>query len=500
MSKNTNNIFYTTEREIYYNSLKRKPSNFNIDKNINLEVLNDFQLFVSTYFKHYTKSLKGEEIKLSKYHLELINELNNDKVEILAEFSRGFAKSTVFSLFAPIYFMLKGDIHMCLLISSTKDAAVKQLINLQSEFENNLKLINDFGPFVNKGTWAKGNFIIEKYDCQFACAGKGQSIRGLKHKSYRLDFCICDDIDDDVSCRNKEIIKYQFDWLLQNAFSALELNKYKFLVVGNKFSDNSIIDKVSKIDGIKHIRVNALDVNNKSNWEERYSTNDLLRIKDKIGNTRFQREYQNTPIIEGSIFKEETIVFKPIEEYNKYEYIISYLDPSYKAQSDFKSVVTLGYINNEYHILDIFLKQCSMQVVIEYLYELNDKLLNCAYSMYYEANFSQDLHQLEFDRIANIKGFSLPIRQDKTPKENKIARIESMNVIFETGRIYINCLIIYSLDFKEFKEQLITFPFNKHDDGPDSLQSAYVFLNQKVRQSKFDPMIGSRESLQYNHY
>jgi len=499
--------YYTLDRENYYQSMLLKHSKINnnilLDENSKDRInksLSDFQYFVNTYFTHFITNEDGNLIPLAKHHLELVEELKSKKIEILAEFFRGAGKTVVFSLFLPIWFMLRKEIHLVLLVSSTEKSAIKMLINIQAELETNQKLIDDFGIFKSDGSWSKGEFTVNNFECKFTATGKGQSVRGLRYKSYRPDYVVIDDIDTDKDCRNKEIIKYQFDWLMQSVVSSMELTKYKLLFVGNRFAPISILDLYSKVEGIKHIKVNAINENGESNWEERYSTNDLLNIKSKIGEVNWLREYMNTPVIIGSVFKEEWLNFKPINNYKDYEYIVTYIDPSYKKGADYKSAITLGYINNEYHIIDIFLKQCTMRDVIEYLYELNDKLLNSAYNMYIEANFNQDIHQLEFDKIAIEKGFALPIRQDKDKKENKIARIESMSVIFENGKIFINNLIMYSLDYKEFYNQIITFPTNKHDDGPDALQSAYVKLNLSIRKSRFEPMTGSRESLQYNHY
>jgi len=401
--------------------------------------------------------------------------------------------TTVFSLFAAVYFMLRKDINLALLVSSTKDAAVKQLINIQVEFETNEKLIKDFGPFVKDGSWSKGEFVVDNYDCKFTCAGKGQSIRGLRYKSHRPDFIIVDDIDTDKDSRNKELVSQHYDWLMQSVLGAMEITKYKFLFVGNRFSHNMVLNEFAKVDGIKHIKVNALDENGNSNWKERYSTEDLQRIESKIGTIRFQREYMNFPITVGSIFKEEWIQFKECLPFSKYEYIVAYLDPSFKKDGDFKSIVTLGFTKGEYHILDIYVRRQTMNNVIEYLYNLNDKLLKAPYSMYYEANFAQDLHQKEFDEIALKKGFRLPIIQDKEKKDNKEARIESMSVVFENRNIFFSHLLKGTLDFEETKNELLSFPTLINDDAIDSLQSSYVKLNLAIRKMKFIPEQGERD-------
>jgi predicted phage terminase large subunit-like protein len=206
----------------------------------------------------------------------------------------------------------------------------------------------------------------------------------------------------------------------------------------------------------------------------------------------------NTPINIGSIFKDEWFQFKQPLSYDKYEYIVVYLDPSFKKEADYKAVLTLGFVNKEYHILDIYLRRQTMNNVIEYLYNLNDKLLKAPYSMYYEANFAQDLHQREFNEIADKKGYKLPIIQDKDRKDNKQARIESMSVVFENRDIFISNLLEYSNDYKEFKNQMLSFPSKGvNDDGSDALQSAYVKLNLFIRKMRNDIMYGTDDRLMH---
>jgi len=505
--KHKQDIYYTQERENYYQSIiearvvsKRKKDNQQVIDDRKEKALKDFQYFVSTYFRHYIINKKGIEIKLAPFHTELVQKIfDNDQIEILAELPRGHAKSTVFGIFLPIWLIINKKIHNMVSVGPTADAASIQLIHLQTEFETNDLLIDDFGPFRKQGNWSKGNFIIPKYDVKCSAIGKGQSPRGFRYKNYRIDFCVVDDIDTDKECRNPKIIKEQWDWVLQSLFNALEITEYRFIWVGNRYAHNMLLDKMSKMEDIEHVVIKAIE-NEKPVWENRFTLKDLDRVRKKIGKINFLREYMNTPISVGSVFKEEEIIFNETLPFIQYDYIITYVDPSWKPTGDYKSCITLGFKDRKYHVIDVFLKKTTIKKVIEYLYELNDILVGSAFRMYFEANFNQDLHKLEFDKEEIIYGYSLPITYDKSKKPNKFARIESMSVIFENNEITFNNKIKNSPDMNELQIQLLGFmPGSKlHDDGPDALQSAKVKLDSHVRKTKFKPMTGQRERT--NHY
>ena len=491
----TKQQYKTSELDAFYNSLIQAKKNKvnkidNTDKKKRIKkALSDFQYFVNTYFKHFVTDNNNNIIPLADFHLDLIDKLKNkSKVEIAAEFPRGHGKSVVFSLFVPIWLALRGDVHLVLLISATQSMASKQLINIQVEFEANELLINDFttNRFKSQGSWTKNAFVINEYDVKFTSAGKGSTIRGLRYNKYRPDLIIIDDIDDDKSTRNPRLIDEQTDWVLGSVLPAMEITNYKLIAVSNRYAHNMVFVNLSEIEGIDHIKINAINEFGEPVWKERFSLDDLNNIKRKIGSINFLREYMNTPVSLSAIFKDEWILIKADEiNLQSYDTIVTYVDPSYKNDGDFKAVVTIGYINKKYHVLDILLKQTSMKNVIEHLYTLQDIYSSCNYNTYMEANFAQGfLHQPEFDKIYDSKGYPLAIIFDTNKKDNKIARIESMSSYFERNLISFSSRITETADFKI---QLLGFSGTSrlHDDGPDAMQSAITKINGLIRHSKY---------------
>jgi len=479
--------YYTKERENFYESIITT-----LDDSIIYTDLS-FKDFVEKYFKHYTKDEFNKQISLAKFHLDIVDKVEKStQIELAVQMARNHAKTTVFSLFLPIYLMLKNETHFVLLIGATKDLAVKQLINIQAEFETNMALIADFGTFVSKGSWSKGNFILSKYDTAFFCVGKGQSTRGLRYKSYRPDLIIVDDIDTDKDVLSIKSIQKQTDWVYQSVFPSMSLKKYRFLILGNRFAPNMVLTNIiENTDGIEVLKVNAIDENGQPSWKERFELKDIIRIKDKLGNIRFQREFMNNPILNGAVFKADWIQWFTHTN-QKYEFVLTYIDPSFKKDGDFKAAITIGIKNNNYYVLDIYETKTNMDHLFSYLYNIYKKWGD-VHQFYIEANFAQDLHRHTFNKIANSKGFNIPLVWDKSKKDNKEARIESMSIYFEQGLIFINNSIKNSLHFKQFYYEYMSFPTSKNDDGIDAMESCINTINKKIKKQS-EMLIGYRYS------
>ncbi len=54
--------------------------------------------------------------------------------------------------------------------------------------------------------------------------GRGQRLRGLKHKQHRPDLIILDDLENDVNVRNPEIVGQILDWVKSAVYPSLDAN------------------------------------------------------------------------------------------------------------------------------------------------------------------------------------------------------------------------------------------------------------------------------------
>lgn len=271
----------------------------------------------------------------------------------------------------------------------------------------------------------------------------------------------------------------------------------RFVVANNNFHQNTLINQLKREFAIinekakkygfekRHFVVSVPAVKDldtfEPNWAEKTSANYWREKFHSTPYRSFMREYMHTHIVEGAIFKNEQIQYKPRLPYKSYEALVFYGDLSYRDTGDYKAMILVGKTGREFHILDCLVRQTSRHNVALWLYEKvkTDNLLNYNIKYYIEGLFAQDDFVNDFDQVGDQMGFYVPVQADKESKGNKFDRIESMAGYFERGNIFFNEKLQGSSDYNELINQLLAFQKGSgaHDDAPDALQSAIAKLN-----------------------
>ena len=337
------------------------------------------------------------------------------------------------------------------------------------------------------GSWEDGWFVT-KNDCAFYALGRGQSPRGLRHRQYRPDYIVMDDVDDDELCRNPDRVNKMYDWAKEALLMSSDMGRCRFIVVGNKIGKNSLVSSFEQNPDFRVMKVCALNKKGDPEWKEKYSKADIEGMIKTLGFRSAQKELFHNPITEGSVFKNDWIRYKESLPLSKYEYIVSYCDPSFKNSpiSDFKAVLTVGKTGQEFHILNTFVRKCSVSELVRYWYDYHESLRGRSIVDYFmETNFIQDLILEEFIREGRQRGYQLPLRRDGRKKPDKFARIEALSPFFENGFVFISRDIKDTEDTRLFIDQLLSFEKGSqaHDDAPDALEGSVYILNQRTKRA-----------------
>lgn len=456
----------------------------------------DYNFFVQEYFPHIARS------KNAKFHTYAANlVLKNGFIRALFKWFRGCAKSTHFTVFIPMWLKIQEprEINVMVLVSKSQDAAIGLLSDLQAELQYNERYIADFGQQVKSGDWTEGKFRTVD-GCMFVALGRGQSPRGLKDRSKRPDYIVIDDIDDDEIIHNSKRIGKIFDWCLTALFGTMEGGRGRMVMVGNKIGKDSVLSRFESIDDVKVTTVNILDKDGKSTWAENYSLQEIEDMRSFMGERRFQKEYMNNPINEGTVFLDKNIRYGRMLDFRKYKYLVCYTDPSFKDSStaDYKATVLVGKSpNGEYHLLKAYAAQTSASMMVQWHYDINDYVAGRVPIQYYmEANFLQDLILDEFRRVGDELAFHIPIRGDQRKKPDKFSRIEALQPLFERGLVVFNEREKESAGMKVLVEQLLMFERGSriNDDAPDALEGAIFLLNKRTQTSTATYAFGQRTS------
>ena len=466
----------------------------------------DYAYFVETYFPHLCTDPETKQItKCGKFQLSAAGWLKtHPHTRAVFEWARGHAKSTHISLMIPIWLMIqeRRTIHVMVLVSKSEDSADRLLSDLQCELEFNALLKSDFNIKIDEGSWSTGEFKTAD-GMYFMALGRGQSPRGIKNRGQRPDYIVIDDIDDDEMVRNQARVSQAFDWCLSALLGAMDMGRGRFVLVGNRIGKDSILSRFAQRPETHHTVVNAIDASGQPSWTEKYSREEIVKLRTYMGERRFQKEYMNNPVNEGAVFLRKHIRYGKMLPLKEYRSLVCYTDPSFKAstQNDYKATMLLGKTKEGvYHLLKAYADQTAVSTMMAWHYEIDNYIDGRVPVLFYmESNFIQDLMLDEFQKVGEAMGHQIPIRGDARKKPDKFARIEAMQPLFERGLIIFNEKEKDSPGMMQLVEQLLMFEKGSkvHDDAPDALEGAVYLLNRRSMASSGTYRVGKRPSRKY---
>ena len=108
---------------------------------------------------------------------------------------RGHAKTTTFTFKDSLHASLYGYKHYIILLSDSSEQAEGFLAGIKDEIEENGAIREDFGN--QKGKVWKSSVILFDNGTKIEAIGSGKKVRGRKHKQWRPDLMLCDDLEND---------------------------------------------------------------------------------------------------------------------------------------------------------------------------------------------------------------------------------------------------------------------------------------------------------------
>ncbi len=451
----------------------------------------DYTYFFETYFKHYATD------KCGWFHKKAAKMVIKDaRLKAVMEWARGLGKSVHWTVGIPIWLWINEQTKFMLLISANADSAKTLLSDVQAEFEANPLLKHDFNPEMQHGSWAEGDFRL-KDGTRFTARGRGQKLRGLRYRNQRPDLVVIDDADDDELSQNPARVKKVINWIYKAVMGIGDKGNFRVIIVNNRISNNSILAHFANHKKWKHLKVNAIDKNGEPNWNEKYTKEYYQLQEEETDYYSFQTEFMNNPIVAGEIFKSEDIRWENIDwrTIKNLDRIIGYWDPAYTANknSDFNSIVIVGFKGNMIYVIDTFTQQCTPEQAYSQMYEFQKEFdkHNRTIEWWVERQLINQIIDDAINEVAKVKGYYVNIMRDDQTKGNKFSRIINMSFYFQRSFIIFNKLVENKPDMKKGLAMLLAFEigYKGHDDFPDGLEGAISKAKQFSNNNKL-PVIG----------
>lgn len=488
----------------------------------------DMEFFGRAYFPHYFSRpspefhreldaiwqqgvLKGR-YPLTPADTKAISRLPGVRRAVAAP--RGHAKSTNLTFKGTMHSTLYGYKHYPIIISDSSEQAEGFLDNIRVEFEENTAILEDFGSLT--GSVWRSNVLVTKTNIKIEAIGSGKKIRGRKHRNWRPDLIILDDVENDENVRTPEQRKKLKDWfdkavsksgddytdivyigtllhydsLLAKTLTnpAYRSIKYKAVIQFSQaddlwqqwesiFTDLSNDDRESEALAFFQAHKEAMLEGTQVLWEEKLSYYDLMVMRVSEGEASFNSEEQNEPINpDDCLFMEEWFDYYNEAEVNfgdpAFDFF-GFIDPSLgkTKRSDFSAIVTLakhkgsGYM----YVVDADIERRHPDRIIADVLA-KERWLRASFGHGYrklgaETNQFQWFLKEELAKASAKAGLYLPIEEVQQTSD-KVMRIQTLQPDVK------NKYIKFNRRHKRLLEQLTQFPMGAHDDGPDALEGA----------------------------
>ncbi|MCB9245966.1 MAG: hypothetical protein H6606_06000 [Flavobacteriales bacterium] len=424
----------------------------------------------------------------AQFHISsYVSLARNRQIKQFRRWFRGAAKSVHTNVGNPMALKQIGELKFMTVVGANELRAKLLLSDLQAQFENNARYINDFGKQVSYGDWADGMFQTTD-NCYFIALGIDQPFRGLRRFAERVDLAIIDDCEDREVALNSSRVQKRGEKVLGDLGEAFGKDRQRMVIANNYITKTGLLayllDKIGNLPTTQDSLVNFVGPDGKPTWPERYTQADVDKKRANTNYFFWERELMNNPIEEGKLFKSEWIHFVPSGFIRKWDGLLMYWDLSYKKEGDFKAAALLGFKNGRIHVLKAFCRKCDIAEAVSWHFDTVQQLSRKGKMpiCFYDATAAQEeVFRPIFQAEALRRNFfEIPI-PDRTARIDKHLRIEAtlMNVFFNRKLVFDKSLE-KTPDMDAALNQILSFEKSTkiHDDFPDVLEAG-VRLGQE---------------------
>ena len=442
---------------------------------------------------------------------------------------RGHAKTTNFTFKDTLHAVLYQYKHYPILLSDSSEQAEGFLDDIKTELEDNPHILEDFGILKGDKVW-RSSVILTKTGIKLEAIGSGKKIRGRRHRNWRPDLLVLDDIENDENVNTPEQRKKLKSWF-DKAVSKAGDTYTDIMYIGTILHYDSLLSRVlvnptyrtKKYRAVlsfatntalweewERIYTNLFDEDHEANawtffqanekemlegtqvlWEEKNPYYKLMQKRLSEGEASFNSELQNDPIDpENADFSEEWLDYYEPElmDFSKPNFLlVGANDPSLgkNKKADTSTIIDLALdLNTGYmYVLGASVEKRKPDVIIDDVIETHRRYKRDLKKGYYKFGVETVQFQYFFKDVMAAKaleaGEYIPIEEIQSIA-NKELRIRSLQPFVK------NKWIKFNRNHKELIKQLTEFPMGANDDAPDGLQMA-VSLAQSVRATASRP-------------
>lgn len=466
--------FYEPEEIFQTTFWANKKGVISINSKENRKKAEAIMLFGQTYFPEFFPS--GHPT----LHTDILALMNSTSSLKAIAVPRGHAKSTIVTFLLVMYRICFQERKFVVIVSESEEKAKDFAIRIRDELEYNKKLIRDFAPDGKFKTadWAKTDFATST-QVRVTAKGAGQSLRGMVYRDTRPDMVILDDIETNETAGTDAILEY----ILSNVLPAVnKRGVYDVCYVGTIIKDMAALHRMLINNEWTSAKWEALDENDEMIAPMLLPKKEYIRTKkmyQELGKMSvFYAEMHNNPMVadDDLTFKQE--YFQTYEELPEVvRYFIAYdpaMPPSGRTKIkrvDKSAIIVLATDSNQnWYIVKAIANRDTPAKNRELLFNLAKKYNPQVVWM--ETIAAQRAMYMEIKDDMRRQNIQFPLREIPSHSGSKEARIEQLQPLYESGRIYHNRK---DSAIQDLERELLLFTRTPHDDLSDCLS---FFLNK----------------------
>ncbi len=436
---------------------------------------------------------------------------------------RGYAKTTWASFATPLRAACEGTEKYILILADTLEQAKKYLQDVKDELDNNEELKRDYPEACRHGDIWNVDTIVLGNGVRIEALGKGNNVRGRKHRGTRPTLIVCDDPQSNEDIDSPRGRQRDMDWVDRELIPAGDTDT-NYLFIGNNIHRQSIIGVLSGRPDFNLVKFSAIItwpknmdlwstweglylggettrdmctqfyIEHKSAmeqdasvlWEEKENLLKLMQMRAP-NHAAFEAEKQNNPRDPGKSefdeawFAPEGVWYQIMT--TKPHVSVGFCDPSKGKEAkknDYTAIIDLHYVpEDNCAYVEADLRKRPIAVLIEDMINRMKMTKYLAFGV--EANGFQSLLAEEMWVACANSGVLAPIQPIENYGVSKTARINRLSVWFKRGFLKFRSGCSHT---KLLMEQILDHPHADHDDGPDALEGAIRVLMNYVNLDK----------------
>lgn len=336
-------------------------------------------------FKHFIKVfhyyIHKQDFTFKNFHLQIIDKLQaiadcepREHTNLVINFPVRFGKSIIMQYFVAWTYSREPRCNN--IYTSYSDDLVRQ-------FSGHIKDIIDsplynklFGITIKEDTSNKGLWQIAGGGAMRACSMGGSLTGfgfGLADSEEFGGACIMDDPLKADDARSDVAKKHCIEYFENTLITRRNNEKAPIIIIMQRLAVDDLVGYIKEKNlDFEIIEITSLDKNNKSIWEERYSTASLLQLQRENPYMFAAQHMQNPVIAGGNVFKIDKFrTYKELPDNIIYTKIFCDFAMTAKTSSDYSVFALCGFTRDrKMYMIDLWRNKWEIPQLTKFAYTL----------------------------------------------------------------------------------------------------------------------------------